>query len=89
MATEKTNYDNDGFIFDKDVFNLKLHESTTSEMCWGTRCVVTRVPGGWIYQYKETHGNNYQGRTDYFPSPVFVPWSEGAANPAQLTTPIG
>jgi len=75
MAAEKVNNDNEILIFDKDIYLLQLHEQTTSQMCWGTRVIVTRVPGGWIYQYKSRERKqNYDG-FDAHLGIVFVPYS--------------
>lgn len=42
----------------KSVYEMKLHEEirvfTTNEWDGETRYYITRVPGGWIYQYNAT-----------------------------------
>lgn len=75
---ELVNNDNETLVFDKDIYSLKIHEQTTSEMCWGTRVVVTRVPGGWIYQYKARERNQNHNGIDTPLGIVFVPYAFNA-----------
>jgi len=49
----------------KDIYDLKPHESTTID---NGAFVVTRVPGGWIYTREEPQVN--------IANPVFVPYSK-------------
>jgi hypothetical protein len=35
------------------VYDLKLHESARVQSDEGITYVITRVPGGWIYQYTD------------------------------------
>lgn len=72
---EKVNSENELLAFDKDIYSLKLHEQAMSEMCWGTRVIVTKVHGGWIYQYKSReHKQNFEG-FDAHIGIVFVPYT--------------
>lgn len=56
----------------KTIYQLKLHETLETEMKWGLRYAITRVPDGWIYQ-----GINrpYNGN-DVYTSTTFVPYNK-------------
>lgn len=50
---------------EKDIHKLKLHETTTINLGKAIMADVTRVDGGWIYQYV---------RNSVKYNPVFVPY---------------
>jgi len=71
---ENVNNGNEALVFDKDIYSLNLHEQTISEMCLGTRVVVTRVPSGWIYEYKSRERKQNSDGFDAHIGIVFVPY---------------
>lgn len=52
---------------DKDIYDLKLHETTEIIKQDGLNYYVTRVAGGWIYQYMRLDCNSMTS--------VFVPFN--------------
>lgn len=58
---------------DKNIYKLQLHEATTTPNVsndYSLRYIVTRVPGGWIYEPTCDHS-----------AAVFVPYSEDMKDP--------
>lgn len=51
-----------------DIYKLKLHQSTNI----AEGIIVTRVPGGWIYEFQKPQVNILQ--------PVFVPFNNEFQN---------
>lgn len=62
---------------EKSIYDLKLHETITVGIAYQLDARVTRVAGGWIYQYmqSETVAIRKDEIKERF-SPVFVPFSE-------------
>lgn len=53
----------------KNIYELGLHEETWNE---SGLMGVTRVPGGWIYQFISQYGDA-QGNISYMITATFVP----------------
>lgn len=62
---------------EKSIYDLKLHQTTTVAIAYQLDARVTRVAGGWIYQYmqSETVAIRKDEINEIF-SPVFVPFHE-------------
>lgn len=55
----------------KTIYDLKLHESM-----WDKNIRITRVPGGWIYQFCKAIRRFKEDETEYKPiNSVFVPFN--------------
>lgn len=59
----------------KNIHELRLHESVTIQIDYHLEARITRVPGGWLYQYIEYKTTAIR-QTDVTSTqpPVFVPY---------------
>lgn len=55
----------------KDIYGLKLGETVVF-----AKGIITRVPGGWVYERRELGTNTISHRTEVISmAMIFIPWS--------------